>query len=176
MSLCAPDLKTGIFSSACWRPALTPHIGILKEALIDYRTAPASFNLRSMEKRLELMEFLINKHKAAYQKHMIQAILGIESISMSRLRGWEEEISHGLEKEQSLSRASQDFMEHPTYGDGGMAAAVRIASLKAPVTLVNIENIYTFNCSVCAALSLWSQSYARQIRIKCINIPKICLM
>lgn len=107
------------------------HIGILKEALIDYRTAPASFNLRSMEKRLELMEFLINKHKAAYQEHMAQAILGIESISMSRLRGWEEEISHGLEKDQTLSKASGDFMEHPTYGDGGMAAAVRIASLKA---------------------------------------------
>src|SRR5699024_9868236 len=47
---------------------------------------------------------------------------------------------------------------------------------KGAVTLVNIENIYTFYCSVCAALSLWSQSYARQIRIKCINIPKICLM
>ena len=105
------------------------HIGILEEALIDYRTAPASFNVRSMEKRLELMEFLINKHKTAYQNHMVRAILGIESISMSRLRGWEEEICHSLEKKQSLSKASGDFMEHPTYGDGDMAAAVRIASL-----------------------------------------------
>lgn len=105
------------------------HIGILEEALIDYRTAPSSFNVRSMEKRLELMEFLINKHKTAYQNHMVRAILGIESISMSRLRGWEEEICHSLEKKQSLSKASGDFMEHPTYGDGGMAAAVRIASL-----------------------------------------------
>ena len=107
------------------------HIGILEEALIDYRTSPASFNVRSMEKRLELMDFLIRKHKAAYQEHMVQAILGIESISMSRLRGWEEEICHGLEKNQSLSKVSEDFMKHPTYGDGGMAAAVRIASLKA---------------------------------------------
>lgn len=106
------------------------HIGILEEALIDYRTSPASFNVRSMEKRLELMDFLIRKHKAAYQEHMVQAILGIESISMSRLRGWEEEICHGLEKNQSLSKVSEDFMKHPTYGDGGMAAAVRIASLK----------------------------------------------
>ena len=55
------------------------HIGILEEALINYRTAPASFNVRSMEKRLELMDFLIHKHKAAYQEHMVQAILGIES-------------------------------------------------------------------------------------------------
>ena len=29
------------------------HIGILEEALINYRTAPASFNVRSMEKRLD---------------------------------------------------------------------------------------------------------------------------
>ena len=50
---------------------------------------------------------------------------------MSRLGGWEEEICHGIEKNQTLSKASGDFLEHPTYGDGGMAAAVRIASLKA---------------------------------------------
>ena len=41
------------------------------------------------------------------------------------------------------------------------------------VALIKIENIDTFYCSVCAALSLWAQSYARQIRIKCINIPEI---
>lgn len=105
------------------------HIKILKEALIDYRTAPASFNVRSMEKRLELMEFLIRKHKAIYEKYLTKAILGIESISMSRLQGWEEEICHGLRKNQTLSKASSNFMEHPTYGDGGMAAAVRIASI-----------------------------------------------
>lgn len=106
------------------------HIKILKEALIDYRTAPASFNVRSMEKRLELMEFLIRKHKAIYEKYLTKAILGIESISMSRLQGWEEEICHGLRKNQTFSKASSNFMEHPTYGDGGMAAAVRIASIR----------------------------------------------
>ncbi len=44
------------------------------------------------------------------------------------------------------------------------------------IALIETEKIYTFYCSVCAALSLWSQSYARQIRIKCINLPDICLM
>ena len=34
------------------------------------------------------------------------------------------------------------------------------------VALIKIENIYTFYCSVCAALSLWSQSYARQILMR----------
>ena len=48
-----------------------------------------------------------------------------------------------------------------------------ICKFEGAVALIKIENIYTFYCSVCAALSLWSQSYARQIRIKCINIPDI---
>ena len=42
------------------------------------------------------------------------------------------------------------------------------------VVLIKNGNIYTFYCSVCAASRLWSQSYVRQIRIKCINIPDIC--
>ena len=46
-----------------------------------------------------------------------------------------------------------------------------IVKNRRAAALIKIENIYTFYCSVCAALSLWSQSYARQIRIKCINIP-----
>ena len=44
---------------------------------------------------------------------------------------------------------------------------------RGAAALIKIEDIYTFDCSVCAALSLWPQSYARQIRIKCINIPDI---
>ena len=37
------------------------------------------------------------------------------------------------------------------------------------------EYLFLF-CSVCGALSLQSQSCARQIRIKEINIPEICFM
>lgn len=104
-------------------------IGIVEQPLIDYRTAPASANVKSMSKRLELMRFIIEKHKNTYHNHMTDAILGIESISMSRLFGWESEILCTMEKKQPLSQTSADFMEHPSYGDGGMAAAVRIASL-----------------------------------------------
>ena len=106
------------------------HIGIVEKPLIGYRTAPASFNIRSMSRRLELIKYLIEKHNRLYTEHMAEAILGIESISMSRLYGWENEILESLNQEQTLSRPSQDFLKHPTYGDGGMAAAVRIASLK----------------------------------------------
>ena len=83
------------------------HIGIVPEPLIDYRTAPASSNVKSMSKRLELIRFMI---------------------SMSRLYGWENEICHTLKEKQSLSQASEDFIRKPSYGDGGMAAAVRIVS------------------------------------------------
>ncbi|HJD35423.1 MAG TPA: glycosyltransferase family 2 protein [Candidatus Blautia ornithocaccae] len=106
------------------------HIGIVEKPLIGYRTAPASFSIRSMSRRLELIKYLIEKHNRLYTEHMAEAILGIESISMSRLYGWENEILESLNQEQTLSRPSQDFLKHPTYGDGGMAAAVRIASLK----------------------------------------------
>ena len=99
----------------------TAHIGIVPEPLIEYRTAPASSNVTSMTKRLDLMRFLIAKHRDLYAAHIADAILGVEAISMSRLTMWE-----------SLMRgdttASQAFMTHPTYGDGGMAAAVRLRS------------------------------------------------
>lgn len=104
------------------------HIGVVPEPMIDYRTAPASSNVKSMSKRLERMRFIIRKHEKSYQTHMEDVILGIESISMSRLAGWENEICHTLKEKQILSQASKDFIKSPSYGDGGMAAAVRIVS------------------------------------------------
>lgn len=103
-------------------------IGIVERPLIDYRTAPASSNIKSMSKRLDLMHFIIEKHINAYREHVTEAILGIESTSISRLYGWESEIFHTITIKHTLSKVSDDFIEHPSYGDGGMAAAVRIAS------------------------------------------------
>ncbi len=110
--------------------SLDATIGIVEKPLIDYRTAPASSNVRSMTKRLDLMRFLIEKHKKAYLEHVTDAVLGVEAVSMSRLYGWENEIRFGLERRQEISRESAEFLEYPSYGDGGMAAAVRIASAK----------------------------------------------
>ena len=81
-----------------------------------------------MAKRLELMRFIIEKHMPSYRNHIADAILGIESISMSRLYGWESEILCALDADRGLGGESEDFMKHPSYGDGGMAAAVRIVS------------------------------------------------
>ena len=104
------------------------YIGIVEEMLIEYRTAPASSNIKSMDKRLEIMRFIIEKHARTYQKYIADALLGIEAVSMGRLFKWENEILHALEKEGTVSSGAEEFLKYPTYGDGGMAAAVRIVS------------------------------------------------
>ncbi|MDE7008899.1 MAG: hypothetical protein K2P07_12225, partial [Lachnospiraceae bacterium] len=103
-------------------------VGIVEKPLINYRTAPVSPNIKSMEKRLELIRYLINKHKTLYQDHVEDALLGMEAISISRLYGWECEILHARRAGIGLSDSSNEFINSPSYGDGGMAAAVRIVS------------------------------------------------
>lgn len=111
-------------------------IGIAKEPLIDYRTTPDSANMKSMGRRLELMGYLLEKHKESYCEHMKETILGLESISMERLYGWEGQICRALDGMEGLSQASEEFMRKPSYGDGGMAAAVRIAPHADEATFV----------------------------------------
>ncbi|MDE7310110.1 MAG: glycosyltransferase family 2 protein [Eubacterium sp.] len=103
-------------------------IGIVKKPLVNYRTVCDSSNIKSMEKRLELMRYLIEKHKPIYKEHITDAVLGIEAISTARLNGWENEIIHAKLNNNSLCSLSNTFLESPSYGDGGMAAAVRIVS------------------------------------------------
>ena len=104
------------------------HIGIVKKPLIHYRTAPASANIKSMDKRLELMRYIIEKHHHSYSNHMTKVLLDMEAISSSRLFGWENEMIHSIKNNRELSESSNAFMKTPTYGDGGMASAVRIVS------------------------------------------------
>ena len=104
------------------------YVGIVEKPLINYRTTPASSNIKSMEKRLALMRYIVEKHIDTYKEHIADAVLGIEAISMSRLYGWESEIIHSKLIDKSLSSISNEFIESPSYGDGGMAAAVRIVS------------------------------------------------
>ena len=103
-------------------------IGIVDKPLIEYRTAPASSNIKSMDKRLELMRFMIEKHVGSYHDHIADALLGIEAISNLRLYNWENEVTHAIANHQELSESSKEFLKSPTYGDGGMASAVRIVS------------------------------------------------
>lgn len=105
-------------------------IGIVNQPLIQYRTAPASSNIKSMNKRLELMRFMIKKHVSIYQDHIVDALLGIEAISNARLHHWENEVMHAILNHQEISQLSKGFLESPSYGDGGMASAVRIVSIE----------------------------------------------
>ncbi len=109
-------------------------VGIVKKPLMLYRTAPASSNLRSMEKRLTLMEFLIKKHIDSYHGHLTEALLGMEAISNARLYAWEAEMLHAEQSGRELCNTSKAFLESPSYGDGGMAAAVRITSAARSIT------------------------------------------
>ncbi len=104
------------------------YIGIVEKPLINYRTTPASSNIRSMEKRLTLMRYIIEKHIHIYKEHITETILDIEATSIARLYGWESEIIHSKQTGKKLNDLSTEFVKNPSYGDGGMAAAVRIAS------------------------------------------------
>ena len=81
-----------------------------------------------MTTRLETMRYLIDKHHAAYAAHLTDVLLGIEATSISRLNLWERTVREhpALLESQPDSRA---FMASPTYGDGGMAAAVGLRSM-----------------------------------------------
>lgn len=115
------------FSLSLLEASNDAHISILPEPLVQYRTTPASSNIASMDKRLDLMRYLMSKHHESYIAHLAETITDIETISMERLARWELAAKDCPEL-LSASPASADFMAHPTYGDGGMAAAVRIRS------------------------------------------------
>lgn len=104
-------------------------IGIVDQPLIQYRTTPISSNIKSMNKRLELMRFIIEKHISSYHGHIVDALLGIEAISDARLYHWENEIAYAISNHQEISQSSKELLKSPTYGDGGMASAVRIVSI-----------------------------------------------
>ena len=104
-------------------------VGIIEKPLINYRTAPASANIKSMNKRLELMRYIIEKHNSSYHDNITNVLLDIEAISNSRLLGWENEIIYSIKNNQELSESANNFIKNPSYGDGGMASAVRIASI-----------------------------------------------
>ncbi|MCI1901527.1 MAG: glycosyltransferase family 2 protein [Bifidobacteriaceae bacterium] len=95
-----------------------PSIATVTEPLLNYHTAPASTNITSMDHRLELMRTLISQHLTSYRDHVAEAVLGVEAISMRRMSSLE-----------ALTAQTPDAPAlEPSFGDGGMAAAVRLAS------------------------------------------------
>ena len=93
------------------------HVAVVPEPLIEYRTAPASANVRSMDSRLELYGRLVDKHRAVFERHLREVLLALEARAMDAAARWEDLVA----ADRSLP------VGEVTYGDGGMAAAVRIA-------------------------------------------------
>jgi hypothetical protein len=98
--------------------AARPSIAIVAEPLLNYRTAPSSANITSMTHRLDLMRTLISHHLTSYQGNVADAVCGVEATSMARL----------AQLETLTAQTPNAPTLEPSFGDGGMAAAVRVAS------------------------------------------------
>jgi glycosyltransferase involved in cell wall biosynthesis len=94
---------------------------VVPEPLLRYRTHPASANVRSMEDRLARYAQVVANHRDTFAAHLEAALLGLERTSITRLAAWEEIVAD----DPALDVGPVGF------GDGGMAAAVRIASARS---------------------------------------------
>lgn len=100
-------------------------VGIAQEPLINYRTMPGSSNVASMRRRTALLGYIVERHRASYAAHVQSAVLALDALASERLGMWEDAVQVHPELRQHSMR-TRGFLEHPSYGDGGMASAVRI--------------------------------------------------
>ena len=99
-------------------------VEVVREPLLRYRTHPASANVRSMEARVARYAQVVSNHRDTFAAHLEAALLGLEATSTARLAAWED-----------LVVADPSVEAGPvTFGDGGMASAVRIATARARTT------------------------------------------
>lgn len=99
-------------------------VAVVPEPLLVYRTAPASANVRSMDRRTELYGYLVDRHRRLFERHLREALLALDATASRRLSDWED-----LAVDADPARDPE-----VTFGDGGMAAAVRVAARRAGVT------------------------------------------
>lgn len=95
-------------------------IAIVEEPLIAYRTAPESSNVLSMDRRLELFQGIIERHEESFRANFARALLELEATSKSRLD----------RIEQLLKADPHQPIGEVSFGDGGLAAAVRVATAR----------------------------------------------
>ena len=93
-------------------------IAIVPEELIDYRTARASANVSSMEERSSLLRGLVGRHQDLYLRHVEEPVTRLDALATRRLHDWEDLV---------VASGAQVPAE-ASFGDGGMASVVRIAS------------------------------------------------
>jgi len=96
-------------------------VDVVPAPLLRYRTHPSSLNVTSMTTRLERFRDIITAHRAAYADHLLEALIALEATSIQRLDQWE----------RLLTQLPDEPEPAPRFGDGGMAASVRIATRRA---------------------------------------------
>ncbi|ROS75880.1 glycosyl transferase family 2 [Curtobacterium sp. PhB130] len=97
-------------------------IDIVPEALLQYRTVPASANIVSMDNRLDLYAGILDRHSSLFQAHHKSALLQLEATSTARLNRI---------RDLMVSHPEHEIEPISTFGDGGVAAAVSAATARA---------------------------------------------
>lgn len=96
-------------------------LAVLPEPLIEYRTAPDSANIVSMDHRAELVASLMDRHPDLYTAEVRARVTAQDAAATARLRDWE----------RAALAGPAIPLDEASFGDGGMAAVVRVASARA---------------------------------------------
>ena len=100
-------------------------IEVVDEPLVNCLTAAGASGAKAMERRRHALAHIIDRHRESYAEHLESTVLALDALAGDRLRMWEDAVQVHPELLQHSMR-TRVFMDHPTFGDGGMEAAVRI--------------------------------------------------
>ncbi|PLS30819.1 glycosyl transferase family A [Bifidobacterium margollesii] len=102
-----------------------PRIVVVSKPLVNHFTTSSDSGVVALKKRSHMLGQILERHRTAYVENMEHAVLALDSLAGERLRLWENAVQTHPELRQH-SIPTREFLEHPTYGDGGMEAAGRI--------------------------------------------------
>jgi glycosyltransferase involved in cell wall biosynthesis len=116
-------------------------VDIVPRPLIEYRTAVGSANVQSMGKRLALYGLLIDKHQHLFDAHLREVLLAHEARAIDLSTRWE----------ALLLRHPQEPFGEVSFGDGGMATAVRIVGRRSQSDAAALDRIRALSAAATGA-------------------------
>jgi glycosyltransferase involved in cell wall biosynthesis len=116
-------------------------VEIVPRPLIEYRTAVGSANVQSMEKRLALYKLLIDKHHDLFAANLREVLLAHETRAIDLSTRWE----------ALLLRHPREPLGEVSFGDGGMAMAVRIGGRQRQSDLTPSDRIRALSVAATGA-------------------------
>ena len=101
------------------------HVTVVPEPLIEYRTAPASANLRSMDSRLELYGRLVDKHRPVFERNLREVLLALEARAVDAAGRWEDLVAadRSLPLGERHLRRRRHGRSRPDRGSTGLRTA-----------------------------------------------------